>query len=150
MTNESKVVADDLRQSCIYGYAHKVVADQFGVSGFVKIVKNVNGGALQKHYTGEFTARTHLKGQIARLVGLAGPIAACYDEDHSVSAPEIEERIRFDSFNLSATDAPAVEASGKRDIEQCLTIIRRRWDDILRNARIRTAHLTRPARQHAA
>ena len=144
MSHESKIVAEDLRRSCIYGYAHQVVADQFGVRGFINIVKNVNGGALEKHYTGEFTARAQLQGQIARLVGLAGPVAACYDEDPNVSAPEIEERISFDLFNLSATDAPVIEASDKRDIEQCLLIIRQRWEDIERNARIHSARLTRP------
>ena len=149
MSPETKMVADDLRRSCIYGYAHQVVAHQFGVGGFIHIVKNVNGGALEKHYTGEFTARAQLQGQIARLVGLAGPVAACYDEDPNVSAPEIEERISFDLFNLSATDAPAIEASDERDVEQCLLIIRQQWDDIVRNARIHTARLMRPARQQA-
>ena len=150
MMHESKIVADDLRQSCIYGYAHQVVAHQFGVGGFINIVKNTHGGEWEKHYTGKFTARAHLQGQVARLVGLSGPVAACFDEDHNVSVPEIEERINFDLFNLSATDAPAIEASDERDIEQCLTIIRQRWDIIERNTRNHTARLTRPASQQAA
>ena len=149
MSNESKIVADDIRQSCIYGYAHQVVADQYGVGGFIKLIKNVNGGAWEKHYTGEFTACAQLQGEIARLVGLAGPVAACYDEDPDVSVPEIEERISLGLFNLSATDATVIEASDKREIEQCLTIIRQRWDDIVRNARMHAARLTRTAKQHA-
>ncbi len=145
MAQDIELIAADLRRSCIYGYAHQVVADQFGVGGFINIVKNVNGGALEKHYTGEFTARARLQGQIARLVGLAGPVAACYDDDPGISAPEIEERINFDLFNLSDTDAPAIEASNEEDIEQCLGIIRQRWDDIEKNARVHTARLTRSA-----
>jgi hypothetical protein len=143
MTHCSAAIAEDLRRSCIYGYAHRTVAHTFGVRGIVNVVFNLNGGDTEKHYTGEFRARAVLLGRPARLVGMAGTVAACYDEDPGVLVREIGERLSYGLFDAPALGAPPVAPSEHRDIAQCLTIIRERWHRILRNARNHASFVAR-------
>jgi len=134
MTDRTAAIAEDLRKSCIYGYAHRTVAHRFGVRGIVNVVFNLNGGDTEKHYTGEFRARAVLVGRPARLIGMAGTVAECYDEDPGVLVRDIGERLRYGLFDSPAMDTPSVAPGEQRDIAQCLTIIRQRWHHIVRNA----------------
>lgn len=127
-------VRDDLFRACLHEIAHQVIAESFGVEGWVEIERNPNGGIHEKYFVGRFKHSPTPNGHACRMISLAGLLAEQVHADPSCNPWELIELLDLGIIELSASDA---EGAGKvtfRRLAECLERVRCEWGTIVRRA----------------
>jgi hypothetical protein len=124
-------VYSDLWRACLHEHAHAAVARHFDVLSDVRIERNPDGGPEQRHYVGQCRMYSRPEGMPGRIVGLAGTVAECVDEDNDVESWDVAEYLLLELITLSNTDADLASGYSDADIALCLQLVRRMWPEIV-------------------
>lgn len=129
-----KVKAIELWKACIHECAHAAIARRFGASAEVKIRANADTSMQENLYIGRCKIVPELPKEQTRLVALAGVIAEQFGKNHDVTGDFIAKWIELENITLSARDAAGASGDTRRDLDECVSLVRQLWTDIEREA----------------
>ena len=126
--------ARNLRRTCVHEYAHWAVARSLGAYGFVTIGRAGVDAAGSAQFGGRFQMHGGLDDGDWRVVALAGTVAECYDDDRTITAAAIAERLRRGDIAIEGTDAVLAAGFDEADVVRCLALVQRAWPEIVAEA----------------
>lgn len=130
---DSEARLRDLRLVLHHENAHLHVARAAGLWGRVEIHHNPNGGAEEKHWTGQFQLFGQLEARqwrARRMIGLAGSVAELLLNDPQTDEYTLADYLEADPAALSDTDRSLAGDFTVQDVRRTLSIVRRLWPQI--------------------
>jgi hypothetical protein len=128
--------ADKLLRTCIHEYAHEAVALHFGATCSVRIWNAETGIEGHRGYGGHcaiYWLRSKRRSAV-RLVGLAGMVAEAIVDCPEINVHDLADYYQERFCDMSESDSRLAGRVTRRDLRECLALVRQLWPRIQENA----------------